>query len=379
MNDPSLRSLLAHATGVPARDREELAQQLQERRPGDSVLIVTCHRVELHGISSPSLDALAGDLPAGTRVIDGIGVAEHVIALAVGLRSASLAEDQVLHQIRTSLEAARSRGRLPAELDRLFDVALRAGRLARSWLPSRRPSLADLALDLVPGPLAGRRVLVVGAGQMGRLSAIAARSRGADVWIASRSSDRADALAAQLRVDAAPFDPGAGVAGYAVVVVALRGTWNVEPTTAARLLGSDAAVIDLSAPPALPVSLAEGLGDRLVTIDDLARRGAAEGEDALVARLGRLADATLAEYREWLEHGHVRAAARAMAERAERARHAELGDLWQRLPDLRSDERAEIERMTRHLSDRLLREPLERLGRDVDGRHEQAARELFGL
>ncbi len=356
-----------------------MAQQLQKRRPDDSVLIVTCHRVELHGGPSLSLEAIEQDLPTGTQVIDGMAVAEHVIALALGLRSASLAEDQVLHQIRASLEASRSRGRLPAELDRLFDVALRAGRQARSWLPSRRPSLADLALDLVPGPFPGRHALVVGAGQMGRLSAIAARSRGAEVSIASRSSDRAAALAARLRMDSVPFDPGDDVARYAVVVVALRGTWKIGPTTAARLLGSEAAVIDLSAPPALPGWLAEGLGDRLVTIDDLARRPAAAGEDALVARLGRLADSTLAEYREWLEHGHVRATAQAMTERAEQARHAELGDLWQRLPDLRSDERAEIERMTRHLADRLLREPLERLGQDVDGRHEQAARELFGL
>jgi hypothetical protein len=35
--------------------------------------------------------------------------------------------------------------------------------------------------------------------------------------------------------------------------------------------------------------------------------------------------------------------------------------------------------MTEHLAERLMREPLTRLGRDVDGRHEAAARELFGL
>jgi hypothetical protein len=35
--------------------------------------------------------------------------------------------------------------------------------------------------------------------------------------------------------------------------------------------------------------------------------------------------------------------------------------------------------MSRHLADRLLREPLERLGRDVDGGVERAARDLFAL
>jgi glutamyl-tRNA reductase len=75
----------------------------------------------------------------------------------------------------------------------------------------------------------------------------------------------------------------------------------------------------------------------------------------------------------------MRETAREMVERAEEARLTELADLWRRLPDLRSDERAQIERMTRHLADRLLEAPLQRLGRDADGHNERAARELFGL
>jgi hypothetical protein len=35
--------------------------------------------------------------------------------------------------------------------------------------------------------------------------------------------------------------------------------------------------------------------------------------------------------------------------------------------------------MTRHLADRLLREPLERLGRDTDGRDGRAIRDIFAL
>ena len=35
--------------------------------------------------------------------------------------------------------------------------------------------------------------------------------------------------------------------------------------------------------------------------------------------------------------------------------------------------------MTRHLADRLLRAPFERLGQDADGQAERAARDLFAL
>jgi hypothetical protein len=65
--------------------------------------------------------------------------------------------------------------------------------------------------------------------------------------------------------------------------------------------------------------------------------------------------------------------------RADHEREAELAVLWQRLPDLPPEARATIEGMTRHLAQRLLREPLERLGRDSDGRDGRAVRDIFAL
>ena len=57
----------------------------------------------------------------------------------------------------------------------------------------------------------------------------------------------------------------------------------------------------------------------------------------------------------------------------------ELAALWRQLPALAPQERAAIEAMTRHLAERILRPPLERLGRDRDGRIERAVRDVFAL
>ena len=51
----------------------------------------------------------------------------------------------------------------------------------------------------------------------------------------------------------------------------------------------------------------------------------------------------------------------------------------QRLPGLEPPARAAIVAMTQHLAQRLLRQPLERLGRDSDGQDERTVRELFAL
>jgi glutamyl-tRNA reductase len=103
-------------------------------------------------------------------------------------------------------------------------------------------------------------------------------------------------------------------------------------------------------------------------------------EDAVAAeRLDRLIEGTTREIQAWLDGHARRAAAAALTERSDDVRAAVLAGLWRELPDLDSDAREAIDQMTRHLAAQLLREPLERLGRDVDGRTESAVREVFAL
>jgi hypothetical protein len=61
------------------------------------------------------------------------------------------------------------------------------------------------------------------------------------------------------------------------------------------------------------------------------------------------------------------------------ARSLELEQLWQRLPTLDDGQRAEVARMAEHLTERLLRDPMEQLAGDPDGRRASAARDLFRL
>ncbi|MGH2488150.1 MAG: hypothetical protein ACRDFR_00840, partial [Candidatus Limnocylindria bacterium] len=102
-------------------------------------------------------------------------------------------------------------------------------------------------------------------------------------------------------------------------------------------------------------------------------------EGGSLARLEALVDSMTAEFLDWLKGRDGRAAAEALIRRADREREAELAALWRRLPDLQPEARDAIEGMTRHLAKRLLREPLERLGRDSDGSDERVVRDIFAL
>jgi glutamyl-tRNA reductase len=379
-------ALVTHARTVPAIERGRFAAQLREGPAGGAILVETCHRVEAYLVTphDPAQVAEALLLPAGGGVLTGRDAVRHAIAVAVGSDSVVVGEDQILHQLRGAVAAARSEGRLDSELERLFALALRAGRRARSWRQGRQPSLADLALEVMERrtpSLRGRDLLVVGAGRMGRLAAVAAMATGARVSVASRSDEHARLLASETGARAEAFDPGARAGGFAGVLVALGGPWPIGSAAIDALVASRPVVVDLSVPPALPAGAAASLGDRLVTADDLARIEGRTGPAASASdrRVADLVERTASEFLDWQRAHAGRSAAEALVRRADLEREAELEQLWRRHPELQPELRDAIERMTESFARRLLREPLERLGRDTDGHNERAVRDLFAV
>ena len=375
--------LETHARHVAAIERERFAMALHRESAGRAFMLETCHRVEAYLGNADDATRLARTLPGGGRALTGEQAVHHAMSVAVGLDSVVVGEDQILHQLRASVDAARAAGTLDPVLERLFAVALQAGRRARSWRQGPARSLADVALASIErqvGPIRARDVLVVGVGRMGRLAARAAVAAGASVAVANRSADGAAALAASAGAHIEAFDPDARIGGFAGVVVALAGPWPIGAATIGALTRSSTVVVDLSVPAAVPDGLAEFLGGRLITADELALADIGPATQAgSAARLDSLVERSTAEFVAWLHGRDGRSAAQALKNRADLEREAELEALWRRFPDLEPEAREAIEGMTRHLADRLLREPLERLGRDIDGRDGRAIRDIFAL
>jgi glutamyl-tRNA reductase len=376
-----LRAVVLAAGQVSATERAAFARKLDHAPIQGALLVETCHRVEFF---APSRTLAARDfplLPDGAVRLSGVDAGRHLIRLAVGLESVVVGEDQILHQLRGAAAGARLRGALPAELDRLIDLALAAGRRARTWLPARRRSLVDLILERAShGPLSQQQVLVVGAGKMGSLGVATLQRQAATVLVTSRSAERASSLAQRANIRSVAFDPGPVLASRLDgVLIAISGDWRISDATLLALASNDAWIADLSSPPALEPAAALRLAGRLVTVDEVAGDRPSELAEPLVRRLEELVDGTVHEYLGWLERRTQRDLAHQLGAKALAARSDELAELWRRMPDLDPATRAEVERMATHLTDRLMRDPLERLAQDSDGRHAAAAREFFRL
>lgn len=286
---PDLWALRATAAGMDASRRSALAAAFATEVAGrtDRVLLVTCHRVELYG---------AGPLPAasaspGLDRLEDAEVATHLLRVAVGLESAVVGEDEVLHQVREALRQARAAGKVDTPLSRLFEVAISAGRLARTG-ETPHLGLAGRAVAWLGQrvELKRRPVVVGGSGRMGAALARALLAAGAEIIVASRDPENATRLASRYGSRGVGLEEGAELAvGAAALAVALAGPW---PHLAGRDLALPTA--DLSWPSAVPQSVRrEFLG-----IDELFRP-AANPPRAFIAASEAVVAAKAAEYMDW--------------------------------------------------------------------------------
>jgi glutamyl-tRNA reductase len=376
-------ALTAHARGVPSAARESFAAACEALPPSDAVIVVhTCHRVELyvalHAYAGPELPTL----PAGGRRLQDAAAVRHLISVTCGLESAVLGEDQVLHQVRETFVARRASGPLHPVLDRLFQVSLSSGRRARGWFAGSRRSLGDAALDEIErriGSLRDRPLLVVGAGSMGRLAARAAARRGARLVLVNRTHDNAAALARDLGGSAVARVSDGSLPAVAGAIVAMSGLWAAHPDDVRRLVDGDAPVIDLSSPPAVDDALQSQLGERFVSIDDLAWGEQVDLPGGLRGRLEQLVTETGADFCRWLRSRGTVPAVQALTEAAERRRQSELAWLMRRMTGLSDEDRALVEQMSHRLVAGILHAPRAALRVDDTGDLGRAAWELFGL
>ena len=224
-----------HASPVELRARFAFANPaipgaLQSLRDsgvaGEAVILSTCNRVEIYAATALTPDAAVIELKrflvTHHAFNDTLGdqlysFAEpqslhHLFQVACGLDSMVLGETEILGQLKAAYELALKGGHTGARLNKAFQRAFNVAKFVRTHTAIQRGSIsvASVAVELAEkifSSLAGRDVLVVGAGDMGGKTARALLSRGAkNIVVASRSLDRAQALAAELGGRAVNFD-----------------------------------------------------------------------------------------------------------------------------------------------------------------------------
>jgi glutamyl-tRNA reductase len=316
----------------------------------------------------------------------------HLLAVACGLDSVVIGEEQILGQVRSAVRLAREQSTIGRVLGDLGRVALRAGKRARTETGIGRAgvSLLSLATELGSGGLAGRDVLVVGAGAMSGLAvATASREGAASIVVANRTRLRAERLAARpgaavTRVAMLSELPAA-MAGADVVICCTGAAGQVisadmVPTARRRKL----VFLDLAMPRDVNPEVAGLAGVTVIDLVALREHATAATADDIAA-VQAIMEAELAAYRSAFDAARVAPEVVALRAKAAEVVEAELARLAGRLGAEGVSGRAldEIARTMQRMADKLLHAPTVRIkelaGSPNGGEYTAALRVLFDL
>lgn len=411
----------------------KLLRDLVQAEPvAEAFVISTCNRVEVYadvdrfhaGVTAIcELLARHGGMPS-PELTPHLYVhyeeraVSHLLAVAAGLDSMVVGEDQILGQVRSAIKLAAEHGTAGRVLGELGRLALRTGKRARAETAIGRAGLSLLSAAVevaaarlepdagVPDtdPLAGRRVLVVGAGSMSALAvATAARSGAASIAVANRTREHAERVAASAGTAATTIsgldDLPAALAAVDVVISCTGATGqvitlDVASAALAARTGPGAAsppdspgplvIMDLAMPRDVEPGVADLPGVVLIGMDQLREHASAIRDDDIAA-VRAILEAELAGYQSAMDAARVAPVVVALRAKAAKVVDAELARLTGRLSadDLSGHALDEIAQTVRRVVDKLLHAPTVRVkelaGSPGGEEYAAALRVLFDL
>jgi glutamyl-tRNA reductase len=403
--------LLERMTVPPAGLPKALRSLALREHLAEAVLVSTCNRTEVYARTTmfhPGVDDVRHFL-ADQAGMDPEELADllytyhedaavaHLFGVASGLDSMIIGEGEILGQVREAWQVAEREGTVGQFLSRTFRQAVEVGKRARTetGISRHAVSVPSAAVTLATerlGSLEGRRVLVVGAGDIGEKMAIVLSGAGAgEIVVANRTATRGAALAGRLGGRAIALD---GVADELVeidVLLTCTGSPDVLiersdiEDVMERRNGRALLVVDVAVPRDVDPGVGDVFGVTLLDIDALR----AQGERSLQQRRSELASvreiitAELDRYRFERSAREAAPIVTALRARGEELRRAELDRHSTKVGALDPAARQVLESVTRGLVNKLLHDPTVRL-KDAAGTargelYADALSDLFAL
>ena len=394
---------------------------LQSPLVTEAMVLSTCNRVEVYAVVEAFHGGLAvvgqvlsehsgmsmGDLTKYAYVRYSEAAVEHLFAVASGLDSAVIGEQQVLGQVRRAYGAAEANRTVGRVLHELAQRALSVGKRVHSEtaIDAAGASVVSVALGMAEhrlGGLAGKTAVVIGAGAMGALSSAHLTRAGIEhVHVLNRSASRGQRLARKIResgarAEALTLDRLADALADADVVVSCTGA--VSPVVsladvhhalaAARRSIVDETthplvICDLGMPRDVDPAVAGLPGVWVVDVERVQHEPSAQAAAADVDAARNIVATEVATYLAGQRMAEVTPTVTALRQRAADVVEAELLRLDHRLPDLESAHREEVARTVRRVVDKLLHAPTVRIKQLASApggdSYAEALRELFEL
>ena len=375
-----------------------------------AALLSTCNRVEAivsaasEDVLEPVVDWLCArasanrdELEKHLYVLRHADVIKHLYRVASGLDSMIVGEPQIGGQVREAFLFSREHGGLDSLLSQLFDQTMRVAKKVRTdtGIGEHAVSVPFAAVELAKkifGDLQGLQVLLLGAGEMGELTAEHLSKFGLkQIFVANRSYDRAIELAQRFSGEAIQFSGIEPHLATCDIVIASTAAphyvverAHIERARATRRM-RNLFLIDLSVPRNIDPAIADVDGAFLYNIDDL--QHVADANRELRLQKAQEAEEIVAHevdgFRKRLIAQDAVPTIVELQQRLETIRAAELEKCLRKLGPVSAEQRAAIEMFSSQMVNKILHYPILQLKESADEPERESLRrtirKIFGL
>jgi glutamyl-tRNA reductase len=349
------------------------------------VLISTCNRVEVLAATRDSERAVTeiktfiaefkseptSRFEANLFLHRGDEAVRHLFRVASSLDSMMVGEPQILGQVKEAYQLATRRKTSGVILNRLLHRAFFVAKRIRTetGIGDHAVSISYAAVELgkkIFGELDGKKVLLIGAGEMAELAVEhLVRNRADRITVANRTFERAVAMAEQFHGHPIRFEEileqlqsvdiiiaSAGASEFIVRYPEVKGLLK-------RRKNRPLFFIDIAVPRNIDPSI-HRLGNTYVyDIDDLKTVIEENIEDRRreAVKAQRIVDEAVFQFRKWRESLDAVPTIIALREKLEKTSRGELEKTLQGLQHLSSEDRQALERMVRAVTNKFMHDP----------------------
>ena len=381
---------LRERLAVPQDDiRDILQAQIKHDAIREAALLSTCNRVEMTLVTHDpdAAIAIAHDwfaTKAGMPLADVIehlyayttdDAVRHMFAVAAGLDSLVLGEPQILGQVKASYEQALEAGTAGHILHRFYQSTFAAAKRARSEtaIGKQAVNISSCAVELAKrifGDLAGKTVLLVGAGEMAELAATHLKANGCtEILVANRTLERARKLAVEFAGHALTMDELPQYMDRADIVISGTGAStyvllpeDVKPAMKKRG-GQPMFLVDIAVPRDIDPRIADIAGAYVYDIDDLQQvvQGNQKHREREAEQAKVLIEEDARAFLSWLKSLESVPLIRGIQQQVEKARLEEMEKARRYLKGLTPEQEAAVERLSKALMKRFTHPALQTL------------------
>lgn len=409
---------VSHHT-APLELREQLAvggtalsdslAEFSNSNGNEAVILSTCNRVEYYastddpaGAAAAARELLAARVGENERIhLDdalytrsGEEAVRHVFRVASSLDSMVVGEPQILGQLKAAVDTAQTAGTVGTLLGRCMTRAFAVAKRVRNetTIAEGTVSISSIASALarkIFGELSGRRVLLLGAGEMGEAAAKSLANTGAILLVVNRSPQKAIDVAATCGGEVRGYEQLASELVKADVVITSTSSerFVLDEEMMRGVVGArrhrPLFLIDIAVPRDVDPRVGTMENVFLYDIDDLKqvadsnlalRRSAADDAE-------RIVNIEVVEFETWRRSLDLTPTIVGLRDRFSEVVAAEIARTTMRLDGLSDRDRQVLERMSGAIVNKLLHTPLSALkspGED-GGSLIAATRRLFEL